>query len=55
MHRVIIIPASKVHLSAVGVVLCIKIIGGIRTMGGKCQRNFTRGWIKKVWEGVGIT
>ena len=44
----------KVHLSAVGVVLCIEIIGSIRTKRGKCLRAFLGVWKKEVRECVRV-
>lgn len=54
VHCVIIIPI-KVHLGAVGVVLCIEIIGRIGSMGGKGQRDFMCGGIEEIRKGVRIT
>lgn len=54
VHCVIII-SIKVHLCAVGVVLCIEVISCVGTMGSECQGNLVGGRIKEVGKCVRVT
>jgi hypothetical protein len=45
----------KVHLGAIGVVLCIKVKGHrVGAKRGECQGDFMVRWVEEVWKGVGI-